>query len=96
MISDTILEVDELATHHSVDEVYVDRTTVKGSLAVGLQWGSNSDVRRGDGVEIDQSFPFQCDIEVPVDDPFDLRGADTSYVVDTSKWREDMGPDDET
>jgi hypothetical protein len=104
LIAETILEVDELSTHHSIEEVYVHETKVHaigpsssiyratGSLSVILQWGSNSDVRRGDGAELDESFPFHCDIEVPLDDPWDLRDAETMYVVDTSKWRD--GPED--
>ena len=51
--------VDELATHYSVDELYVDSVIVSaigadkityrvaGSVEVTLQWGSNSDLRRG-------------------------------------------------
>src|SRR6202051_3163930 len=68
LLSDAMLEVDELATHFSVDELYVDTVTVStigadkitykvaGSVEVTLQWGSNSDVRRGDGAESSQSF----------------------------------------
>jgi hypothetical protein len=88
LLAETIMEVDELATHHSLDEVYVDETWVKaigansiiygthGSISVTLQWGSNSDVKRGDGVEIEQPFRFQCDIEVPLDSPWDLSCGD--------------------
>jgi hypothetical protein len=105
LIAETIQEVDELATHHSIEEVYVHQTKVKaigpdsliyqakGSLSVTLQWGSNSDVRRGDGVEVGESFPFECDIEVSLDDPWDLSDAETSYRVDTSKWRDGDEPD---
>jgi hypothetical protein len=104
LIAETILEVDELATHHSVKEVYVGETKVHaigpssiiyratGSLSVILQWGSNSDVRRGDGAELGESFPFHCDIEVPLADPWDLRNAETMYAADTSRWRD--GPED--
>ena len=107
LISETILEVDEIASHHSVDEVYIDDTYVKrigpqsitycasGSIDVTLQWGSNSDVRRGDGVEIGETFPFLCEIDVPLDNPWDLRMAETIYFVDTKRWRDDRSPDDE-
>jgi hypothetical protein len=104
LISDTIQEVDELASHHSVDEVYVDNVSidigpahviyrVTGTVSVTLQWGSNSDVRRGDGAEIEQSFLFWCNIEVPLNDPWDLSLGGTVYGVDTSKWRDAMQPD---
>lgn len=100
LLRETIQEIDELATHHSIEEVYVHETRVKGigphtityhakgSVSVELQYGSNSDLRRGDGALIEDSFPFECDIDVSLDDPWDLSTADTSYAVDTSKWYE--------
>ncbi len=105
LLSETILEVDELASHHSVDEVYVDKVSIDigpthiiyritGTVSCTLQWGSNSDVRRGDGAEIEESFPFRCNIEVPLDDPWDLSLGETDYGVDTSKWRDAMQPDE--
>jgi hypothetical protein len=99
LISDTILSVDELATHHSIEEVYVDQTRVvalthdtiyfkaTGTLAVELQWGSNSDLRRGDGATLDESFPFEVTIESPIDDISDF--GEVEYSVDTSKWHND-------
>ncbi len=107
LMTDTILEVDELATHHSVEEVYVGATSVcsigahfityraTGTIAVGLQWGSNSDMRRGDGAEADLSFPFHCDIQVSLDDPLNIAFSETEYAVDVSSWRDGMAPDDD-
>jgi hypothetical protein len=107
LITDTILEIDELATHHSVDEVYVDTTSVRsigahfityrasGTIAIGLQWGSNSDMRRGDGAEANLSFPFHFDIQVSLDDPLSMAFSETDYAVDVSSWRDDMGPDED-
>jgi hypothetical protein len=98
LLSETILEVDELATHHSVEGVYVDDVAVhtigphfityraSGSVSVVLQWGSNSDLRRGDGAELSQSFPFRCDIEVSLHDPWDLHRAEATFGVDTGEW----------
>jgi hypothetical protein len=106
LTSDSLQEVDELASHFSLEEVYVDRTVVHaigadaityraaGSVSVILQWGSNSDLRRGDGAELDQSFPFICDIEVPLDDPWALDLAEATCSVDTSSWRDAMHPDE--
>jgi hypothetical protein len=106
LLSETILDVDELASHHSVDEINVERITVHtiaadtityrvtGSVEVTLQWGSNSDVRRGDGAELEQSFPFQCEFQLPVDDPWELDLAEPTFGVDTSEWRDAMGPDE--
>jgi hypothetical protein len=106
LVGDTIAEVDELASHHSIEEVYVDNVAVHaigpdtviyratGSVAVILQWGSNSDVSRGDGIELDQSFPFRCDIEVPLSELWDLSFGEVTCGVDTGEWRDRMGPDD--
>ena len=106
LLAETIQEVDELATHHSVEEIYVAETVVRaitaidivyratGTLSVGLQWGSNSDVRRGDGAEIDKSFPFHCDITVPLEDLWDPSLGDVLYGVDTSEWVGAMQPDE--
>ena len=107
LLSETIMEVDELATHHSLDEVYVDEVRVaaigaatitylaSGSIDVTLQWGSNSDVRRGDGAELDQNFPFECEFELPLDDLWDLHLAEPVYRVDTSEWTDATQPDDD-
>jgi hypothetical protein len=106
LLSETIVEVDELATHHSVEEIYIDSVTVHtigvdsityqvtGSAEVTLQWGSNSDLRRGEGAEAGQSFPFQCEFRLPLDDPWDLDFAELTYGVDTSQWRDAMAPDE--
>lgn len=106
LLSETILEVDELATHHYIQEVYVDNTKVHaigpdaityrstGSVDVILQFGSNSDIRNDMGAEIEQSFPFVCDIEVSLSEPWNLEWAEPRYGVDVSKWRDAMRPDD--
>ena len=55
---------------------------------------ANSDLRRGDGAEVEQSFPFSCEFQLPLDDPWDLDLAELSYEVDTGSWR-DMRASDE-
>lgn len=100
ILSETIQAIDELATHHSIEEVYVDDVkTVRidarhvwyraaGSIYAELQWGSNSDLRRGDGATLNHSFPFVCDIPAPVEDPKEF---DTSMIdlrVSDGGWRE--------
>lgn len=107
LLTDTIQEVDELATHHSVEEVYVGDTSVRsigphfityratGTIAIGLQWRSNSDLRRGDGAEADLSFPFRCDIQASLDDPLNIAFGETDYAVDVRSWRDGMGQDED-
>ncbi|MGQ3230501.1 MAG: hypothetical protein ACT6R2_16615 [Blastomonas fulva] len=98
LLSETILNVDELASHHSVEDVYVHETKIEsigaewvryrttGSVDVVLQWGSNSDLRNGDGAESEQTFPFVCTFEVPVERPHDITDAEVQWGVDTSSW----------
>ncbi|MGX1196632.1 pPIWI-associating nuclease domain-containing protein [Parvibaculum sp. MBR-TMA-1.3b-4.2] len=106
LLSETILEIDELSSHHSIEDVYAEKTeiysitsdeiiyNVFGSVETTLQWGSNSDIRRGDGAEIDQTFPFTCSIAVPLEDPWDLGFAEIVVGVDTSSWTNAMRPDE--
>ena len=96
LISETIEEVDILATRHLIEGVQVDQKFVKdigpnsityraqGSVLVTLQWGPSSD-----RAELGESFPFHCDIELPLDDPWNLSLAKTIYTVDTSEWYAD-------
>jgi hypothetical protein len=102
VLSETIQTIDELATHHSIEEVYVDSVrTIRidahyvwyratGTIAAELQWGSNSDLRRGDGAVLPQSFPFECDIPASVDDPTTFETSMTELRVDDGGWRDSM------
>lgn len=98
LLSETIQSIDELSTHHTIEEIYTADTDVAligpdfvryratGRVSVTLQWGSNSDMRRGNGAELDESFPFQCLFEVPLDNPRDLDRVEVVSGVDTSSW----------
>lgn len=100
-ISETIGSIDELATHHSVEEVSTDdvyvvqidasfiRFIAEGTVTCVLQWGSNSDVRRGDGATLDEDFPFSCVLTSPVDEPSAVVADEGAFSVDTSSWRDD-------
>jgi hypothetical protein len=97
-ISETIAAIDEISAHHSLEDVYLheveiiglshDKITFQasGSITAGLQWGSNSDVRRGDGLLGKESFPFTCFMWSPVDDPAEIQMEDEGLHVDTSSW----------
>jgi hypothetical protein len=101
LLRETILAIDELATHHSIEEILVEDVKVKnilskvivyeatGSIGATLQWGSNSDLRKGDGAELEETFPFLCRIEVPIDCPFDIKLAEISYEIDQGDWSRD-------
>jgi hypothetical protein len=98
VLRETIQTIDEIATHHSIEEVYVDDVkTVKidayfvwyratGSISAELQWGSNSDLRRGDGATLDHSFPFVCDIPAPVEDPRNFETSMIELRVEDGGW----------
>ena len=98
LLSETIQELDELANHFSIEDIYVEKVRVKrigadgiiyeaeGTVSVGLQWGSNSDLRNGDGAEMDESFPFSAEITVPLEDMFDVGRGEVVCGVDTSGW----------
>lgn len=69
-------ELDMLATHHEVLEYIVtsikpqskDESTITmqadGVVLVRLQYGSDGDMRRGDGHEMEESFPFTSEFVV--------------------------------
>jgi hypothetical protein len=51
------------------------------------------------GGQIEQPFPFTCDIDVSLPHPWNLEWAEPRYGVDISKWRHvmrlvDFEPDD--
>lgn len=106
LMSETLGEVDELASHYYLQEVYVDHTNVHtigpetitykstGSVDVILQYGSNSDIRNDMGAQIEESFPFSCYIEVPLSEPWNLELAEIQHGVDVSGWRDAMEPED--
>ena len=95
---ETIQAIDELASHHFIDEIYTDKIEiseinhefitfhVNGSIGCELQWGSNSDLRRGDGTTLPQSYPFTCELISPVCDPEAVESIEESLGVDTSSW----------
>lgn len=97
-IKETILSLDEIASHHSVDYVHVHEVQLTsldheqiefaalGSVQVELQWGSNSDVSRGEGHVAKDSYPLTCKFISRVGDPEELQVVEDSLCVDTSSW----------
>lgn len=103
-VNDFFDELDILSSHTRPTEAYVAEVTVTnidkdaiyfagiGSVSCELQYGSDGDCRRGDGVEWKDSFPFE------------FKGsADTTSLkpsinrenvsVDTSKYEKETGDD---
>lgn len=102
IVGESLDAVDELATHYSLEEIYVDShevtsitsetvyIRVSGSIGVTLQWGSNSDLRRGDGAELDESFDYTCELkcEAANPNPEALEFVEDSLMVDTGDWHD--------
>ncbi|MGB4074538.1 hypothetical protein [Pseudomonas sp.] len=98
LLSETLLAIDEIAPHHSIEEIYTDRIEIisithdqvnfvaEGSVTAGLQWGSNSDIRRGDGITGTEDFPFTCQLWSPVEAPDEVETSEEGPAVDTSSW----------
>lgn len=99
--AETLPELDEISSHYSIEEHYVDDIViirinsewiymdVKGSVSVGLQWGSNSDIRNDMGAVAEETFPFNAGLKAPAGDPTQVEtDEDGPAAVDTSSWWE--------
>jgi hypothetical protein len=92
-ISETIGEIDELASHHSiewpsVDEVglaKLDARTIEfvasGNIYATLEWG-----RGDDYAEMSETFPFTMTLRAPATHPFDVVADRDTLKVDSSGW----------
>jgi Predicted pPIWI-associating nuclease len=99
-LSNTINSIDELASHHWIDEVYVDHVEIiklgskeiqliaKGSISVGLQYGSNSDVRNDIGAVTEDTFPLTSHLTIKLERPLGSITNVDNFYVDTSKFYE--------
>lgn len=104
--TETVGEIDILATHSTVEWVDIDERHVvgitathvhyeiTGSVGVTLLYGEGSDRRRGDGAEIREEFPIGMRFQVPVETPQDIGKAEITSEIDTSAWF-DNGDDDD-
>ncbi|MEO6669996.1 MAG: hypothetical protein ABIN36_11000 [Ferruginibacter sp.] len=104
VVSNFFENVDRLAPHHSLNysevsayhiseindqEIIVD---VSGHLHVTLEYGSNKERREGDGLDLEESFPFDTKIKYEIEEDFPSSNYEIEdYDVDTSEW---YGDDD--
>lgn len=99
MYYDTINEVDILSTHSTVegytindidvDDVDLNNVScmVSGSVEVRLQYGSDGDQRRGDGMVMYKEFPFKSTISARIDETLGEFKIDTdSLEVNTDSF----------
>ncbi len=68
----------QISANYSLEDIYVNEVEIvevghdkinfkaTGSITAGLQWGSNSDVRRGDRLVREESFSFTGRMWSPV------------------------------
>lgn len=97
-ISEVVNDLDELATHHFIEEVYTDASEVvdigpqdlviqvEGNVGVALQYGSGSSVRNDIGAVISESFPFSATVRVAITRPLGKKAKVSNFRVDTSSW----------
>ena len=93
---ETIDTIDYLATHYNIEDYSVDDiklldiddTTVyfkaEGYVGVKLQYGSDGDLRRGDGMTMYESFPFTGNFYGQIKDKMEAFELNTeTFEVDT-------------
>lgn len=98
LLETTVQELDQIATHYQVDGCNIDNlklvemnaTTIKfelhGSVDCQLQYGSDGDYARGDGLRVDDNYPLTCDLVADIADPLKLTVE--SLRVDNSSFFE--------
>lgn len=99
LFSSVISELDQLATHYTVSQVNMEdleltmdsdkiRLAIAGTVDCDFQYGSSSDVERGDGVESSGAYPFSCKYEAGITSPADLALVFDSLNIDNSSFYE--------
>ncbi len=98
VLQETILEIDELCSHHFIDEVYTNDIEickvddkniifkVSGTIGSEMQWGSNSDLRNDNGHVDRETFPFSCSLYSSVKEPDMIEVIENSLLVDTGEY----------
>ena len=100
-VSNFFENVDRLAPHHSLNYIEVNSyhiseindqeivIDVLGHMHVTLEYGSRKERREGDGLDIEESFPFETKIRYEIEDDFPSeRHKIDKYDVDTSSWHD--------
>ncbi|ODM31422.1 hypothetical protein A6779_17820 [Marinobacter adhaerens] len=92
--------LDELSSHSVIDWINFEGFQVvdvdeqflyiigDGTVHVTLQYGSSSDLKRGDGAIINDSFPLQFDCKARANKPKGAFVVKESISVVTDSWRE--------
>lgn len=101
IIEQTFSSVDILATHHSLEYVHTETLDLLnidhqfiyfeaiGNIDYRMQWGSDFDVSKGDGIVFSESFPFNCKLRCDVINPGEIIVDIESIVINTDQDRDD-------
>ncbi len=101
-VSDFFDDLDELSTHtrpQDADGISVEITSIaedgvhfsgSGRVYCDMQFGSDGDCRRGDGLEWEDSFPFTFSGTSPLSDPFRPEVGVSDIAIDTSSYHGDL------
>jgi hypothetical protein len=82
-VYDVIDDIDIMSTHHEIENIDYNIKVqtinhfeilfkVKGSIEVLQQYGSSGDRKRGDGFEMKNVYPYECEFDCPVNDFLDF------------------------
>jgi len=101
IIEETFDDIDILATHHNIEEHETSSYTIteidsknifieaNGNLCVRLQYCSNGDLAKGEGLEMNTSFPFTFYLQIIINKDFAKSEYKTlSFNVNTDDWYE--------
>lgn len=100
ILSDSLDEIKELSTHQHIEEVSADSLTflelsfdsidikVDGKIYVELQYGSNSDNEKDDGLKMDEKYPFSAELTIDLNSFPDYKTILKYFRVDTSSFYE--------
>ena len=95
--NDVVDDIDILATHYSIDYVGIEKLNVdyinyqylgltfEGVISVEHQYGSNRDVKKGDGYRTTSDYPFKSTIDIGVNEPLEIEIGINDIEIDTSK-----------
>lgn len=96
--SDIVEELAELATHYTASEVVIEtveilsmdansiHVTATGVVECEFQYGSSSDVAKGDGLVTEDSYPLKCCFVAMAHSPLELNIVSGSLIVDNSSF----------
>lgn len=100
VLIEVINEIDNLSTHHWIEHINSNQINISeidnkniilitnGTIDVKLQYGSSGDLRKGDGLEMYQSFPFKCLLKCNINDIHLFEPEIETLKVDTESWDE--------